>query len=82
VTLISVNLVTQFGRHLAQLRSEKRLTQEQLAEAANISLDFLSLIERGLRAPSFATIERLSNALGVEVKYLFDFEAGYESPVK
>lgn len=51
------------------------MTQEQLAEAARISVDFVSLLERGVNAPSFESIERLSNALEVEEKELFDFGA-------
>lgn len=80
--MASNDLVAQFGKHLAKLRLEKKLTQEQLSEAANISLDFLSLIERGHRAPSFATIERLSDALDVEVRALFEFNAEREIPNK
>jgi Helix-turn-helix len=34
------------------------LTQEQLAEAARISVDMLSNIERGVNAPSFETLAR------------------------
>jgi transcriptional regulator with XRE-family HTH domain len=67
-------LTKNFGTRLAFIRIKKSMTQEQLAEAAEISTDFLSLIERGLRAPSFLTLERLARALGVEVKELFIFD--------
>jgi len=50
------------------------MTQEQLAEATNLSVDFISLMERGSRAPSFTTLERLSEVLDVPVKELFDFK--------
>ena len=50
------------------------MTQEQLAEASNISVDFLSLVERGKSGPSFEVLERLAGALGVPVKDLFDFD--------
>lgn len=42
-------LRVQFGRRLRQLRRQKDLTQEQLAEAAGISVDMLSNIERGIQ---------------------------------
>jgi transcriptional regulator with XRE-family HTH domain len=71
----SNSLTVQFGKRLARLRSDRKMTQERLAEAASISPDFLSLIERGLRSPSFNTLKRLSSALGVPVRALFDFEA-------
>jgi hypothetical protein len=33
------------------------MTQEQFAETLNISVDFLSLVERGINAPSFETLD-------------------------
>ena len=66
-------LKTSFGRRIRALRKRKGMTQEQLAEAADISVDFLSLMERGVNAPSFATLERLADALGVPEKGLFEF---------
>lgn len=66
-------LRAKFGRRLKALRREGGLTQEQLAEAAQISVDFLSLLERGVNAPSFETLEKLAEALEVPVRELFDF---------
>jgi len=63
-----------FGKRLQLLRRQAGLTQEQLAEEAQISVDFLSLVERGINAPSFENLEKLAKALGVPVRELFDFE--------
>ena len=68
------SLCLSFGKRLSTLRNQKGVTQEQLAEASGLSVDFLSLIERGRRAPSFKTLEQLSKALGLSVRDLFDFE--------
>ena len=68
------NLRRTFGKRIRTLRRAKRLTQEALAEQANISVDFLSLIERGKNAPSFEVLERLGKALDVAVAELFRFE--------
>lgn len=65
-------LRARFGRRLKQLRKQKDLTQEQLAESADVSVRFLSNMERGVNAPSFETLERLAEALSVSVKELFD----------
>lgn len=70
-----VNLRAQFGFKLRKLRRDAGLTQEQLAEKAHISVDFLSLIERGRNAPSFENIEHLVNALEVSFAEMFSFEA-------
>jgi transcriptional regulator with XRE-family HTH domain len=40
-----------------------------------MSVDFLSLIERGINAPSFETIEHMAKRLRVPVVALFDFGA-------
>lgn len=70
----TTSLREQFGQRLRALRLQRDLTQEQLAEAAEISVDFLSLVERGVNSPSFEVIERLAKSLKVAVKELFDFE--------
>jgi len=62
----------QFGRRLRQIRRKHDLTQEQLAELAGISVDMLSNIERGINAPSFETMERLSKVLDVPVMEFFN----------
>jgi transcriptional regulator with XRE-family HTH domain len=68
------DLGIRFGKRLRKLRLSAELTQEQLASQARISVDFLSLIERGINSPSFGTLEKIANALGVLVKELFSFE--------
>ena len=46
---------------------------EQFAERIGVSVDFLSLIERGINAPSFETIEQVARKLRIPAKALFDF---------
>jgi len=64
-----------FGKNLRRIRRQKDFTQEQLAEAAEISVEFLSNIERGINAPSFETLEKLASVLGVPVKTFFDIDS-------
>jgi len=56
------------------------MTQEDFAELIDISVDFLSLIERGLNAPSFESIEAFSITLGIPIRDFFDFAP--EKPTK
>jgi transcriptional regulator with XRE-family HTH domain len=63
----------QFGKKLRSIRKNRGMTQEQFAELLDISIDFLSLIERGLNAPSFESIEAFSITLGIPVRDFFDF---------
>lgn len=68
------SLRQKFGRHLRKIRRQKNLTQEQLAESVGVSVEFLSNIERGINAPSFETLEKISQELKVTVAQLFDFQ--------
>lgn len=61
------------GKRIAELRKAKGLTQEQLAEKSGYSVEFVSLVERGVNAPAVAGLEKIAKVLGVEVKDLFDF---------
>jgi transcriptional regulator with XRE-family HTH domain len=56
------------------------MTQEIFAEKLGISVDFLSLIERGISAPSFNTLENISKQLRLPVTDLFTFNT--KQPVK
>ena len=63
----------KLGRRLADLRKEGGLTQEALAEKAGYSVEFISLMERGIHAPSVDGLERLAGALKVDIRDFFDF---------
>ena len=66
-------LKKQLGKHIAKLRKEANLTQEQLAEMADYSVEFISFVERGIHTPSVEGCARLANALEIALKDLFDF---------
>jgi transcriptional regulator with XRE-family HTH domain len=55
------------------MRASRKLTQEQFAELIGVSVDFLSLIERGISAPSFERIEQIAQRLDTSVALLFTF---------
>jgi transcriptional regulator with XRE-family HTH domain len=73
-----VSLKKQFGLRVRQIRDESDKTQEEFAELVGISVDFLSLIERGRNAPSFKKLERMARGLGKPVAYLFTFDPTYK----
>jgi transcriptional regulator with XRE-family HTH domain len=60
-----VSLRSRFSAKLRKVRHSRGWTQEQLAEKANVSLNLLNMIERGERAPSFDSLERLAKVLRV-----------------
>lgn len=52
------------GARLQKLRKAGHLTQEQVGEAAGISAQYLSDIERGRRNPPFLMLRRIASAMG------------------
>jgi transcriptional regulator with XRE-family HTH domain len=67
------SLRRQFGSRLKAIRLDRGLTQDELAELVGISVDFLSLIERGINSPGFEVLERMADRLDMQVRELFDF---------
>lgn len=67
-------LQDKLGARIADLRRERKLTQVQLAKAVGCSVEFISLVERGVNAPSVAGLEKFANVLKVEVMELFTFQ--------
>lgn len=63
-----------FGRRIKLLRKNRRITQEKLAEMIGLNPRQLTRIETGENFPSSDTLVKLSFALDLEVKYLFDFD--------
>jgi DNA-binding XRE family transcriptional regulator len=70
---VELSIARALGKRIRQLRQAQveKLTQEELAERADISVSFLSMIERGERAPHIETLMRLASALKVSVGELF-----------
>ena len=63
----------RFGLNVVYYRKKNRWSQMQLAEKAEIDRTYVSSIERGVVGPSFDTLFKLSDVLGVTTKQLFDF---------
>lgn len=64
----------RFARKLRDLRQEKGITQEQLAESISKTTEHISFLERGERSPSFEVILDLAEQLGVSVSYLMNID--------
>jgi transcriptional regulator with XRE-family HTH domain len=74
------SLREKFGQRLKAIRLARRLSQEQFAELLGISVDFLSLIERGINAPSFENLDAFSAQLKIPLNILFDFDGTLVDP--
>lgn len=67
-------LYIALGKQIKFLRENAHLTQEKLAEKAGISLDYLGKIEVHINKQGLKTLIKISNALSVPLKTLFDFK--------
>ena len=63
--MADVDIRPLLGARVRALRDALGLTQEQLAERADMHWTFVSGVERGRRDPRLNTIARLARALGV-----------------
>lgn len=65
-------LLTTFGRSLRSFRKQRGLSQDDLAEAAKLSRNYISDIERGVRNPSLLALVRLSRALRLPLREMIE----------
>lgn len=70
------------SKRIKQLRNNKRYSQSQLSELADVSVPFLSAIERGTKWPYPDTLAKIANALDVSVSDLFLDESSQSSKDK
>ncbi len=56
-----------FGAVVRRRRRDRGLTQAALAEAADLHLNHISFLERGLRTPSLDVVFQVAHGLGVPV---------------
>lgn len=64
------NLNEEIGKRISQLRKEKHMTQEQLAEKLDISIKHCSCVERGMASLSLERLIDLCDILDTTLDYL------------
>jgi transcriptional regulator with XRE-family HTH domain len=69
------NIKNTLGKNIKFFRFRKSLSQADLAERADISITFLSNIERGNKFPKAGTLAHLAKGLEIEVWELFKGES-------
>lgn len=55
----------RLGERIREHRHSKSMTQESLAQSLDLSVAYVSLIERGGRNPPYTTVLAIARALGV-----------------
>lgn len=67
-----MNSGINIGSKIRNLRSQKGLTQEELADRCELSKGFISQLERDLTSPSIATLVDILQCLGTDLKEFFN----------
>ncbi len=75
------NIKKLFGLRIKELREQKGLNQEQLAELIDFESRHLSRIETGKSFTTIENIEKIASALNVDIDSLFKFKHEKESSV-
>ncbi|MGB1211179.1 MAG: helix-turn-helix domain-containing protein [Lacinutrix venerupis] len=65
--------INLFGENLRKIRKKYNLSQEQLANDANIPINQIGRIERGEISTTISTLFFIASALNLSIKDLFDF---------
>lgn len=66
----------EIGERLRELRIQRGLTQEELADRCELSKGFISQVERELASPSIATLKDMLECLGVTLQAFFSDNSG------
>lgn len=64
------SVLTSLGKNVRVTREKNGLTQEKLAEIAELDPTYISGIERGLRNPGIKNVAKIARALGVSTSEL------------
>lgn len=64
-------ILTDFGSVIRELRLERQISQEALADICGLHRTYVSDIELGKRNISLENIKKIANALDVSIEYIF-----------
>ena len=67
------SILLKFGRRVKELRLERNLTQQQLADISGLHKNYIGMVERGERNPSLVNIDILARSLKVDITALFSW---------
>jgi transcriptional regulator with XRE-family HTH domain len=71
---------SEFSDRLRHLRTKHNFSLDELAQKTGLTKGFLSLVERGLKAPSISTLLSLSKVYAVSVGTLLDEQSPADPP--
>jgi transcriptional regulator with XRE-family HTH domain len=64
-------MTSNIGEKIKELRLNKKMTLKELSELTDLSIGFLSQVERGLTALAITSLEKIAHALDVDLSFFF-----------
>lgn len=72
LALVKNRILIKFGDRVRQVRTELRLSQEELAERAGVHRTYIGMIERAEKNITLGNIERIAKALEIPLSELLN----------
>ncbi len=69
-TMIKKSISIKFGEKVRELRTSKNLSQEELADLANVHRTYIGMVERAEKNITLVNIEKIAKALNVNITEL------------
>jgi transcriptional regulator with XRE-family HTH domain len=66
------SILIKFGQRVKELRTERNLTQQQLADISGLHKNYIGMVERGERNPSLINIEILAKSFEISISELLN----------
>jgi len=65
------SILVRFGANVRKYRTKRKISQEKLAEMADLHRTYIGQIETGKRNVALKNVDKLARALGISMKDLF-----------
>lgn len=65
-------ILVKFGKKIREVRKNRGLSQEALADIANVHRTYIGMVERAEKNITLLNIQKLAKALKIDIKKLFD----------
>ncbi len=65
-------ILVKFGKKIREVRAKRGLSQEALADIANVHRTYIGMVERAEKNITLLNIQKLAKALKIDIKELFD----------
>jgi len=65
-------ILVKFGKKIREVRTKRGLSQEALADIANVHRTYIGMVERAEKNITLLNIQKLAKALKIDIKELFE----------